>query len=180
MMKHYTKYTWKEGIPYGIQKVDADHPLSYKILSDPYHKWISIEEYSNGSFKKVIYDSKLFDFRQLKPINQTAWNKVQVMESETEILCEIRDQDDRLILFEHYHFEKGTCRECQTLSVHKIPVSYQKVFYKRFGDTFNGVVLFDCNDQIVMQKEYAIEEESGEFMEVLKESWNGQDFLLPK
>jgi len=180
MIKHYATYTWKEGIPYGIQNVDANHPLSYKILSDPYHKWISVEEYKSGAFSKVIYDSKLFDFRQLKPINQTAWNKTTTKESETEMLCEIRDQDDRLILFEHYRFEEGICRECQTLCVHQIPVSYQKVYYQKFGDAFNGVILFDCNDQIVMQKEYAVDEGSGEFTEVLKESWNGQNCLLPR
>ena len=49
-------------------------------------------------FSKIIYDSKIFDFRILKPANQVAWIKEKVKETYSEICCQIKDQNDRLIL----------------------------------------------------------------------------------
>ena len=178
-MKHYKDYFWDEGRPTGINALDGHDDTSitsYKLVSDPYHKWISIEKYKGKDFDGIVYDSKIFDFRNLKPINHTAWQKEPLgISEETSI---IRDQDDRIILFEEYSFEGTRCRVCRARSVHGIPISTQMIYYKELGDNINGVALFDNNDHIVMYKLYDIDSESGQFAEVIEEKWNmkNQDF----
>jgi hypothetical protein len=179
MMKHYANYIWKKGIPYGLQEVADTYPKSYKILSDPYHKWISIESYHQGNFASVVYDSHIFDFRSLSLTNQTAWVKETLEESPESMLCLIKDQNDRVVLFENYRFENGRCLECVTTSAHQLAISSQKIYYTALGDPFNGVTLFDANDHIVMQKTYAIDEKTGEFTDLLEEKWDGKNCLLP-
>lgn len=174
MAKYYQDYTWKEGKPRGLPKTSEEPPLkgiAYKIVADPYYKRISIEKYQDGSFASIIYDSALFDFRHLKPAEQTAWRKDKVNESDRTVICHIRNQDDRLILIETYTFEHQLCRECRSSTPHGVLVSVQKIQYVSLGDTFNGVTLYDSNDHIVMFKKYKTDE-AGEFTELLLESWD--------
>lgn len=176
-MKHYLSYIWKEGIPYGIQTAEDPYTqsLTYKIISDPYHKWISLEEYSKNHYVKTIYDSSLLDFRNLKPAKQHAWQKITLSESDKEVVSVIRDHNDRVILFENYLFEEERCRECKTTSPYGNLLSIQKILYQAAGDPFNGVILYDSNEKPVMHKKYKIDE-AGEFTELLEENWTTIDY----
>lgn len=104
MSKHYQNYLWQDGMPCGLSPT-APEGMTYKVISDPYHKRISIERYLEGQFLEVIYDSTLFDFRHLRPELQTAWQKTVVSETAEKIISQIRNQDDRLILVEEYLFD---------------------------------------------------------------------------
>lgn len=169
MSKFYKDYVWKEGLPHGIQPVEGASTGSlYKIVMDPYRKRISIENYLDGLFSQVIYDSYLINFRHLNPANQTAWQKEELPSG----AVLIRDQDDRIVFKENYIFKNELCRECHISSPHNIPLATQKMFYKVFGDSFDGVILFDKNDHPVMQKIYAFDETTHQFTELLKENWN--------
>ena len=173
MLKHFTEYYWEDGIPKGLHPIKAPSTIretNYKIVSDPYHKWISIEKYTRSAFEKIIYDSAIFDFRCLKPANQIAWQKFQIGKSEER--CLIRNQDDRIILFENYTFEGNRCLLCKAFSPHGILVSTQKIYWKALGDKVDGVALFDCNEHIVMNKIYEVDSESGEFTNLIQENWN--------
>jgi len=180
-MKHYRDYFWNEGKPIGVNaqsEKGGSSVTSYKIVSDPYNKWISIEKYVGRKFDCIVYDSLIFDFRNLKPINQTAWEKETIENgSETSI---IRNQDDRIILFEEYSFDGNRCLGCKTRSVHGIPVSTQKICYKDLGDSINGVALFDTNNHIVMYKLYDVDSQTGEFTNLIKEKWNMKDEDISK
>lgn len=174
-MHHYQDYYWKEGTPQGIHRIDPENNLeeiNYKIVIDPYRKWISIEECLGLRFSKVVYDSMLFDFRHLKPIHQNAWQKLTLEESDKKITSLIRNQDDRSILIEEYVFEQGRCRSCDVRSIHGIPISSQRIHYKELGDKENGVYLFDSTSRPVMYKQYACDPVSGDFTDLLKEEWN--------
>lgn len=166
MSKQYKAYKWKNGIPYGIQPVVAEG-LSYKVISDPYFKRVSIEEYENECVTRIIYDSSLFDFRHLRAAEQIAWEKRIVSPTVTEI----RNQDDRLILVEHYTFLENRCRLCEIRSPHGVVLGKQQMYYASLGDTFNGVILFDTNGQAVIQKKYALDDATGEFTDLIAESW---------
>lgn len=170
MTKLFKDYLWKEGIPYGVTPLEDSCSEGYKIIMDPYRKRISIEKYANGKLISVVYDSALFNFRHLKPSEQIAWQKEIIKESDNEVVALIRNQDDRVVIKETYIFKDGFCRECHTHSPHGIFVSRQQMFYTVLGDSFNGVMLFDANDHLVMQKKYKADE-SGEFTEVLTEQW---------
>lgn len=177
MSKNYENYVWKNGMPYGIPgKFSETSPsyndIYYKIVSDPYHKRISIEKYVHNSFSQVIYDSALFNFRSLKPAEQNAWQKTTVAESETKITSHIRNQDDRLILIEIYSFVKGLCRECHSYSPHGILVSLQKMYYQSLGDAFNGTMLYDINEHPVLYKRYQVDLTTQDFTELLEEQWD--------
>jgi hypothetical protein len=173
MSKYYRDYVWKEGIPYGIEAIEPKAPLTYKIAMDPYRKRIAIEKYRNGTFESIVYDSALLDFRHLKPAEQTAWQKVIISENEQKVVAAIYNQDDRLILFETYLFEKKFCRSCLSTSGHGINLSCQKMFYQTLGDSFNGVILFDINEHPATFKRYKEDGDSGEFGELSEEIWDG-------
>lgn len=171
--KFYEDYFWNNGIPRGKSLLHKTVDFSenhYKIVSDPYYKWISLERYCKGKFIEILYDSRLFDFRSLKETNQIAWEK-EFLEPKREKSL-IRNQDDRIILFEEYIFEKNRCRICKTRSVHNIPLSKQMIYYTEFGDSFNGVVLFDTNHHPIMYKIYEADIETGEFTALKEENWN--------
>ena len=167
MTEHYNDYIWQDGIPFGIKKKDPAEGISYKIVADPYRKRISIEKYIQGMFEKTIYDSALLDFRHLKPSEQVAWQRTIVEETPQKKTCLIRNQDDRVLFIEEY----SENRECQVKSVHGYPISIHKVFYEALGDPFNGVILYDINQHAVMYKKYKLDPSSGDFGEVLEESW---------
>jgi hypothetical protein len=176
---YYSDYYWDEGRPVGKGspggRLDSQQEY-YKVVADPYFKWISIEKYQGEEFVGILYDSKIFDFRNLKPANQTAWEKVPLSKDSSLI----RDQDDRIILFEEYFFEGDRCRQCRTRSVHGVPISLQKIYYKELGDSVNAVALFDNNSHLVMYKLYDTDPETGEFRNVLEEKWNmrnGEDLF---
>jgi hypothetical protein len=173
-MKHYRDYLWKEGIPYGLNPVEenSSYEKTYKIVTDPYRKWISLEEYTNGEFNRILYDSSLLDFRKLKPSMHIAWQKVILKESLEEIVSLIRDHNDRVILFEYYQFEKGYCRICRINSSHGYPLSLQKIFHKELGDPFNGMILYDINEHPVVRKTYKINPDSAEFTDLIEENWD--------
>jgi hypothetical protein len=172
MTNHYVDYIWKGAIPYGISPATAPFGgVTFKVVSDPYYKRISIERYNLGVFDKIVYDSSLFDFRHLKPALQMAWEKRTVFEGDEKVICEIRSQDDRLILIEHYSYLDGLCRSCTAFSPLGPLVSIQQIHYKQLGDAFDGVILFDSNHHQILQKSYSLDPDTKEFADLLQESW---------
>ncbi len=174
MTKHHLDYFWKDGLPCGLSAVMTHPPagLTYKLVSDPYHKRNSIEKYLHGDFVEVVYDSALFDFRHLKPALQTTWQKTTISETAQSMVCHIRNQDDRLILVEEYHFENNLCRQCRASSPHGSLLSVQKIFYEALNDPFNGVVLYDSNAHAVICKRYLWDSTTHEFSELTEELWD--------
>lgn len=174
MSKFFRDYCWKNGIPYGIDPISGKaNAVSYKIAMDPYRKRICVEKYADGHFDSIVYDSALLDFRHLRNSReQTAWQKVTISETEEQVVCLIRNQDDRVLFLETYSFEKGRCRMCHVQSAHGVPLSVHRMFYKDLHDPFNGVILSDANGHAVMSKSYAIDESTGEFTQLLKEDWH--------
>jgi hypothetical protein len=174
MSSFYKNYIWKNGIPYGVEKLSQDSPPTeecYKIAMDPYRKRISVERYTHRQFAAVIYDSAFLDFRHLKPQEQTAWHKEIIEESSGQVVSLIRNQDDRVICREVCLFEEGLCRECRLYSPQGFHLSTHKMLYTTLKDPFNGVILYDPAERIVMQKRYAVEEGMNEFRELLEENW---------
>jgi hypothetical protein len=175
MFKHFRDYYWNAGKPYGIENI---HPSqispSYKIVSDPYYKHISIEKYRDDHFEKVIYDSFLLDFRHLTLKDQIAWEREILKEEKNQTICLLRNQDDRVILIETLSFEQNLCRTCLTSSVHGIPLSIHRTYYRYFEDPFDGVVLYDFEGRPVMMKIYETDQKTGEFTQLLTEEWNMQ------
>lgn len=167
--KYYADYFWKNGRPRGLNGTLNLEGTSYKVIADPYFKRISIEKYTNQSFVEIIYDSAIFDFRHLKPMEQNGWEKKTVSETEQESVCHIRNQDDRLIFIENYFFENQICRECRTTSPHGILLSVQHILYENLGDSFNGVILYDTNNHMIMYKRYEFDNATQSFQKVLEE-----------
>ncbi len=181
MTKFYQDYFWKNGLPIGIkQAIDAANGITYKLVSDPYYKRNSIEQYKDGKFSEIIYDSALLDFRSLKPANQMAWQKSYEEETDQKVICHIRNQDDRLILIEEYLYEKGRCYSCKTFAPQGPLLSFQHIFYQSpttdsaTHQKFHGVILFDCNHHPVLKKTYDLDL-SGEFSNLLEEQWDMQN-----
>lgn len=177
-MTHYRDYVWKNRIPCGTGVVDPAQEASYKIVMDPYRKRVSIEHYEMGKFAGIAYDSAIFDFRKLEPIQQMAWQREAISEQPTETICLIRDQDDRIILIETQLFEKDLCRECRLVSPQGIEVSTHRIFYRSLHDPFDGVILFDANAHPVMLKRYQVGEE-GNFTDLIEERWDFSNVALP-
>ncbi len=161
MIRTFKNYYWKEGKPYGREAGDR-----YKIVVDPYHKRYSVEEYHQGAYQRVIYDSNLFDFRALKDPRQASWLKIPLSENQSLL----RNQDDRVVLIEKYEFRGEKCSLCHYLTPQMIPVAYHKISLKEWGDPFDGVTLYDMNEMPVMQKKYTLE--NGEFTAVMEELWS--------
>jgi hypothetical protein len=181
MTKQYQDYFWKEGIPYGIHPTTLEDSESYTIAMDPYRKRISVEKYLQGEFNRVIYDSAFINFRKLQPMHQTAWQKSTIKKEKNREVCLIRDQDNRIVLIETYHFKDNFCLECQIESPHGFFLATQKMFFEELNDHFNGVILFDANHHPVMGKSYEIDKKTGLFTNVLTEEWNfGQNTFFDK
>lgn len=168
MHKAYKDYYWKDGKPYGKEVTDDLAGLTYRIVVDPYYKRFSVEEYEEGRFKRLVYDSALFDFRALKRPEYAAWRREPIDEENSLI----RNEEDRLVLIESYLFEGPVCRGCLVATPHGTPVSYHRMHYEKLGDPFNGVILFDANHKPVMKKIYALTPETEEFGELLQEIWS--------
>ena len=152
-------YVWINGIPYGVGEGNR-----FKIVSDPYRKRISLEEYAEGLFIRVIYDSALLNFRHLNPVDQMAWEKKEVGDKSF-----IRDQDDRLLYIEDYTFAGKRCRGCKINSPHGLLLATSRMYYEDLGDSFNGVILYDVNEKAVLQKRYRMDEQNSEFGELIAE-----------
>ena len=106
-MNHFfSDYFWRNGKPYGKGVIDEIQGKSYKVVSDPYFRRFSVEEYHKGKFQRIIYDSASFDFRHLSPLEQTAWHKEILSETADQVVCLIRNGDDRDILKEINFFRE--------------------------------------------------------------------------
>lgn len=162
MIPRFNSYFWKEGKPYGK---DPDEKGPFRIVVDPYYKRFSVELYEGSEFKKILYDSNLFDFRALKDPRQASWIKIAL--SPTESL--LKNQEDRVVLKETYTFEQNRPRACLYSTPQGIPVAHHRISYTDLGDPFDGVTLYDIHDVPVMRKKYALN--NGEFGELLEESW---------
>ncbi len=171
MAKLYRDYIWKGGIPYGVEAVET---LGYKIAMDPYRKRICIERYTENALPEPIYDSALLDFRHLKQPELAAWQKSLVSESDREMVCLIRDQNDRLLFIEKHLFQDDLCRACRVTTLHGISLSTHCMFYTALGDPFDGVVLYDAHEHPVMVKRYQFDEASRQFTQLLEEAWDLQ------
>lgn len=183
MTKHYKDYFWKNGIPYGIQHVEKPETFdsyTYKIVMDPYRKHISIEKYKQGQFINTFYDSNLLNFRHLKNEEHRAWQKVKVFESKDQVICHLRDQDDRLVFKELNFFKEDFCVESHLYSCHDHLISIQKMFYETLKDPFNGVILYDVENRAVLYKKYAFDVDFCCFMELLEEEFDMQHFKVNK
>ena len=146
MFPFYRDYFWKGGKPFGVQKVDpltADQRV-FRIVSDPYHKWISIETYLGEAFDAIIYDSRFLDFRKLKPTEQIAWRKKSVGEAAAWIF----NEDDRVILKEVCCYKEGLCREV------KIYSPYQTLIcrYVMVDGPLGSLLLYDSQSRPVMSR----------------------------
>lgn len=175
MSKYFSDYFWRNGIPYGKGAVKEEFSSTYKIVMDPYRKHISIEKYAKGEFISVIYDSILLDFRQLKSLEQAAWQRIELSSTPQKVLCLIRNPDDRVLFLETHLFEQERCRECHIHSPHGHFLSVHKMFYTALGDPFNGVMLFDQNEHLVMYKHYEVDPLTCEFTQLTKEEWSPID-----
>jgi hypothetical protein len=181
MTKHYEDYFWKEGIPYGIRHVE--NPLNfenetYKIVMDPYRKFISVEKYFKQDFVRIIYDSKLLNFRFLKTEDTRAWQKIITEETSNKVVCQLRDHDDRLVFIETHLFDNSLCRKCDVKSPHDIAISTQRMYYKLLQDPFDGVILFDSENKPVCFKEYEFDENLNEFTNLICAKWDMKDYKI--
>lgn len=180
MSEHFVDYCWVDGVPIGVHPVEKPiKGFSYKIVSDPYKKRITIEKYHSESFFSVIYDSILLDFRQLRQLDPTAWQKVTIYESPQESKTLILSQEDRILFVETCRFKDLLCYECQIHSAHGLFLSTHRMYYKRSNDPFDGVILYDNQNHPVMFKSYKFDEEIQEFTELLEEQWNMLKHPLP-
>lgn len=178
-MIHYADYFWREGIPVGYQAIPQETDVSFRIISDPYKKRFSLEKYQAGLFKETIYDSNLFDFRQLKKADE-AWQRQTLREDKISIRSLIRSIDERVILIEEAHFEGEECRYCKLYSPHNILLATQKILHQSLGDTFDGVLLYDILDHPILIKHYNIDTSSGAFTTLLKEEWKHLPIVHPR
>lgn len=169
MAKFYQDYYWKGGVPFGFLGSQA----GYKIVADPYRKWITIEQ-----GVKIVYDSRLIDFRKLHPSEQTGWEKTVLSETEEQAVSAIRNQDDRLVYLETAYFKKQRCHECHIHSPHGFLLSIHQMCYREEGAPFDGVVLYDANHHPVMIKKYLIDNRTGEFGELIEEIWDFENIKI--
>lgn len=175
MSEYFKDYVWKNGIPIGLQSIQPSmQEVCYKIVADPYRRRISIEKYSDANFLSIVYDSALLNFRHLRNPEQTAWQK----SFDIQARCLIRNEDNRLLFIEAYKFKDHLCTECQVYSPHGIALSLHKMYYVLFGNSFNGVVLYDVNEHPVMFKSYEFDETTKQFVKLLKEEWDMEKHSL--
>jgi hypothetical protein len=168
MADYFADYYWKKGVPQGIGLCDPVKGISYKIVTDPYHKRYTIEIYESGVFFELAYDSFLLDFRKLTPVEQTAWQREAIHTTPDETTNVIRNIDDRIIVIETIRYVDHLSRECIIHSPHQVLLAKQVMFYEKLQDPFNGVILYDRYDKPVMVKVYSLDEK-GEFAELLEE-----------
>jgi hypothetical protein len=149
MFPLYNDYMWKEGRPYGLSKVTHPHvdEKYYRIVGDPYNKWISIEIYKGSVFKEILYDSRFLDFRKLKPSDQIGWRK-EMIDAEN---AWIYNEDDRLILKERSYNRQNLCCRIEIYSPYATLIGYYEMPEGPLGAL---TTLFDGNDHCVMTRSY--------------------------
>lgn len=157
MHHYYRDYGWEEGRPIGIGKITREASLCYRLVSDPYQKWLSIEMYREGQFATLIYDSRLLDFRRLTAQAQAAWRKERIDSRESWIY----NEDDRLILKERY-----SEMACAIYSPHSLLLCR----YALLKDEAR-VVLYDSHHHLVMTQQYRVFAD-GEFIDLQEENWS--------
>lgn len=183
MYKFFKDYYWALGKPCGKELLDEKNfynsARSYRIVIDPYFKRYTLEKYHYGKFVEITYDSAIFDFRKLKPVEQTSWKKEIISQSKDEILSLIRDHDDRIIVEEKYFFCENLCKECHMFypGSSKL-VCLQKMYYKRLGDSNDSVILYDNEMHPIVKKEYETDSITGDFTNLLKEFWDFSNISL--
>lgn len=175
---YFRKYYWDHGRPRGAEIADPAETLVYRVIVDPYYKRYSVEQYKNGRFSDIIYDSALYDFRWLKPREQIAWRKETIEAGEGQITCLIRNQDDRAIALEKYTFQAGLCTLCEIYYPHGPLLATQRMMHTKLGAAENSVVLLDRLFRPVVIKNYEADETTGEFTTLIREVWNTKDIYL--
>lgn len=165
---NYNDYGWKEGVPYGITTPDNPVLLTYRIFQDPYRKRFSVEEYEQGSFKRVVYDSGSFDFRILFKEEDATWQREILEESKDLVRALIRNIEERIILVEEHIYRNDVCIGCKLYSPQCVFVGRQTLLDKERGDAFDGVVLEDMTGRKVLQKKYAKDPVTGDFGALLE------------
>lgn len=164
----FRDYRWKNGKPYGVDRSNGKEGIAFRLVSDPYQKWLSIEEYCEGIFRRILYNSHFLDFRILKAAGgQPAWRRERINEVEGWIF----NEDDRLILQERCCFEGVFCLECQIFYPGGPLIALEKMSYLERGDGFNGLVLYDISGRPVMRRTYR-ECIEGNFEEFEKQEWD--------
>lgn len=172
MSRYVADYFWKNGIPYPLSYTEAEAAISYKIISDPYHKHISIEKYFSGLFSNIVYDSMLLDFRKLQPQWHLAWQRSLLREDAAESVYLLSDHNDRATFIESCFFEDSVCRKCLIHSTHGTLLSTHCLFYTSLQDSFDGVELYDSEGHLVMRKWYDPIAHEPLFGLLLQEDWN--------
>lgn len=173
MTTYFNDYFWRNGKPIGrgvVSTTPQQH--TYKIVSDPYFKRISLERYNNGVWDSVIYDSQLLDFRKLNERDQLAWQKEIIEELPDQQTCLIRDHDDRVVFLEKHQFQKNMPAQCEIFSPQGLLLAIQKISYKFRGDIYDGVTLLDGNGRTILKKIYVFDEISRQFTDLLEENWD--------
>lgn len=178
MTQHYRDYFWKNGRPRGKGVTQDLTGETFRIVSDPYFRWITVERYVDSRFERIVYDSQKLNFRKLDPNEQTAWQRVTIKESDAMAECLIRNHDDRVIYIEVHSFEKDVCRKCELHSPNRELLSRHEINYTALGDAFDGVTLYDATGRTVMEKRYALSED-GSFEELLSENWEVTPGIMP-
>lgn len=178
MNKYFQEYYWDNGRPRGVKSVPASEEKTFKIVVDPYYKRYTVEQYRQGKFAGIVYDSAQYDFRWLKPQEQAAWHKEVVSESEGQVTCIIRNQDDRVIASESYTFEEGLCRSCEMYYPGGMLLATQMISYTKFGAPENKVVLLDRLSHPVVIKKYEADDITGDFTDLIEEVWNTKELVL--
>ena len=148
MSEHlYKDYAWKKGCPYGLEKGINLKGISYRILSDSYQKKIVIERYKKGKFDLCIYDSSLIDFRKLK--NQEGKELWYSEELNFESAL-IRDECDRAVFIERYHYIERDLVETEIFTPHQILVARQKFTYLPEGKLL--MKFYDVEGKLVFEE----------------------------
>ncbi len=158
MFHIHAKYRWERGKPIGEKLSES----GFRILSDPYGKRFMIEEVAVGDFQRIIYDSLLFDFRKLQEREQVGWSKEWI--SDEQLL--VRDRDHLPLFIETYQYEGDRPKSCQLSTPHGLLFANQEII----SDPFHGVILKDLLGQVIMKKEYEVDD-NGEFTTLLKQEY---------
>lgn len=174
-MNHYHDYFWKNGRPQGRGRLCVNPSLeegsttrSYRICTDPYHKRYSVELYQGTTLKQVVYDSLLLDFRRLNLSDQQGWQRECIRQEEMRSVFWIRNQEDRAILREKLDFEGPFCRRCRIYGPQGLLLATQTMYYTLLNDTWNGTLLHDRHNHLVLAKRYRANAE-GAFEELIEE-----------
>jgi hypothetical protein len=167
----FKNYYWSKGKPIGESPLsEKSEGEGFRIFSDPYRKWLTIERYWDLQFQEVVYDSRWIDFRKLKLQEHRAWRKEIVEETPEQSAFWIRNEEDRVIFKEVCHFEHQECTSCSVYTPNHFLLCTHQLYYRKKGCKINGIVLQDRCQKIVFYRIYRDYQE-GQFVDLLKEEW---------